>query len=237
MLISGGTSGIGLATAKRMISEGARVWLLGTSEESVERALAACDEKAGGCGCDVSREEEVEEAVRVALQFLGRLDAAFVNAGMDGQNRNALAIEAAHFRRVLEVNLLGAFLVGQAAGRAMNGGGAIVFNASVNGLQAEANFADYNASKGGVVLLGRTFARDLGARGFWVTVICPGYVRTRMIEAYLDDEETARKLRENIPSGRFGEADEVAALVSFLASPEASYMNGSVITIDGGRLA
>ncbi len=237
MLISGGTSGIGLATARRMLSEGARVWLLGTSEESVERALVACGDQAGGCACDVSQEEEVDDAVREGLEFLGRLDAAFVNAGIDGENRAALAIDAAHFRRVLEVNLLGAFLVGRAAGRAMDEGGAIVFNASVNGLQAEANFADYNASKGGVVLLGRTFARDLGARGFWVTVVCPGYVRTRMTEGYFAEEETVDRLAAHIPSGRVGEPGEVAGLVSFLASPEASYMNGSVITIDGGRVA
>ncbi len=237
MLISGGTSGIGLATAKRMLSEGGRVWLLGTSEDSVERALAGCGEQAGGCACDVSQEEEVDDAVREGLEFLGRLDAAFVNAGIDGENRVALAIDAAHFRRVLEVNLFGAFLVGRAAGRAMDEGGAIVFNASVNGLQAEANFADYNASKGGVVLLGRTFARDLGPRGFWVTVVCPGYVRTRMTEGYFAEEETVDRLAAHIPSGRFGEPDEVAALVSFLASPEASYMNGSVVTIDGGRVA
>jgi NAD(P)-dependent dehydrogenase (short-subunit alcohol dehydrogenase family) len=236
MLISGGTSGIGLATARRMVAEGARVWLLGTSDETLEQALTACGEEAGGCACDVSREDAVERAVRDGLKFLGRLDAAFVNAGIDGQNRDALAIDAEHFHRVLEVNLLGAFLVARATGRAMDGG-AIVFNASVNGLQAEANFADYNASKGGVVLLGRSFARDLGARGFWVTVVCPGYVRTRMAEAYLDDVESAAELVEQIPSRRFGEPDEVAALVSFLASPEAAYMNGSVVTIDGGRLA
>jgi NAD(P)-dependent dehydrogenase (short-subunit alcohol dehydrogenase family) len=237
MLISGGTSGIGLATARRLIAEGARVWVLGSATETVSAALGGLPSGvAGGCACDVSSDEEVERAVRRALKFLGRLDAVFVSAGIDGQGRPALELDPAYFRRVLEVNLLGAFIVARAAGRAMDGG-AIVLNASVNGLRAEAGFADYNASKSGVVMLARTLARDLGAQGFWVTAVCPGYVRTRMTASYLDDPANAAELLAEIPSGRFGEPDEVAALVSFLASPEASYMNGSVVTIDGGRVA
>ena len=238
VLVSGGTSGIGLATARRFLAEGARVWILGTRDETLAAALADLgSEHAGGCACDVSVEDEVEASFARALPFLGRLDAAFVNAGIDGQGRSPLELDARHFRRVLEVNVLGAFLVARAAGRAMRNGGALVFNGSVSGLQAEPGFADYNASKGAVVLLGRSFARDLGGHGFWVTVVCPGYVRTRMTEPYLDDPETRAELLRWIPSGRVGEADEVASLVCYLASPEASYMNGSVVTIDGGRLA
>jgi NAD(P)-dependent dehydrogenase (short-subunit alcohol dehydrogenase family) len=237
MLISGGTSGIGLATARRLVGAGSRVFVLGASEGSVAAALGELAAgAAGGCACDVSSDAEVERATRRALEFLGRLDAVFVNAGIDGQARPALELDVEHFRRVLEVNLLGAFLVARAAAREMRGG-ALVLNASVNGLRAEANFADYNASKGGVVMLARTLALELGSKGFWVTAVCPGYVRTRMTASYLDDPATGRELRTAIPAGRFGEPDEVAALVAFLASPEASYMNGSIVTIDGGRSA
>jgi NAD(P)-dependent dehydrogenase (short-subunit alcohol dehydrogenase family) len=119
----------------------------------------------------------------------------------------------------------------------MPAGGAIVFTASVNGLAAEAGFADYNASKAGVVLLARTLARELGPHGFWVTAVCPGYVRTPMTERYLEDEPVEAGIVAQIPAGRVGTPEEVAALVSFLASTEAAYMNGSVVTIDGGRLA
>ena len=238
VLVSGGTSGIGLAVARRVAADGARVWILGTRLETVASAIAELPAgAAGGSVCDVSLEDEVVAAFANALRFLGRLDAAFVNAGIDGQNRPALELDAGHFRRVLEVNLLGAFLVAREAGRAMPGGGAIVLNASVNGLQAEPNFADYNASKGGVVLLGRTLARELGGRGFWVTVVCPGYIRTRMTEHYFDDPATAAEILRHIPAGRMGDVEEVASLVSYLASPEAAYMNGSVVAIDGGSLA
>lgn len=121
--------------------------------------------------------------------------------------------------------------------RAMPSGGAIVLNSSASGLDPEENLADCNCSKAGVAMLGRTLARKLGSRGFWVTVVCPGYVRTRMTAPYLDDPATRSEILPHIPSGRVGDADEAAALVSFRASPEASYMNGSVVTIDGGRLA
>jgi NAD(P)-dependent dehydrogenase (short-subunit alcohol dehydrogenase family) len=116
-------------------------------------------------------------------------------------------------------------------------GGAIIFNASISGLAAEEGFADYSASKGGQVLLARTMAKELGRRGFWVPIVCPGYVRTPQVQAYLDDPEIAADIVRQIPLGRVGSAEEIAALVSFLARPEAAYLNGAVINVDGGRMA
>lgn len=236
--VSGGTSGMGLAAARRFVDEGAKVFIVGTREEKLRAALAGLPEgQADGCLCDVADEAEVEAAFERALAFLGRLDAAFVNAGVDGQDRFCLDLDADVFRRVMDVNCTGSFLVARAAARRMPDGGGIVFNASISGLAAEPGFADYSASKGGQVLLARTFAKELGPRGFWVTIVCPGYVRTPMVDRYLDDPEVGPSIVRHIPIGRVGNAEEVASLVSYLASPEAAYMNGSVVTIDGGRLA
>lgn len=237
VFVSGGTTGIGLAAAHRFIADGAKVFVVGRSAEKLERALQELGPKASGCTCDVAVEAQVEAALDESLAFLSRLDAAFVNAGIDGQGRNCLEIDAAFFLHVMNVNCLGSFLVARGAARRMPAGGAIIFNASIAGLTAEAHCADYCASKAAQVLLARTMAKDLGGRGFWVPVVCPGYVRTPQVEKYLDDPEIAAAIVEQIPIGRVGKVEEIADLVSFLARPEAAYMNGAIVNIDGGQLA
>lgn len=237
VFVSGGTTGMGFAAAKRFCEEGASVFIVGRNQAKLDRALAELGEHASGCSCDVTVEREVESALDRALAFVGRLDAVFVNAGVDGQNRGCLEIDADFFRYVLEVNCVGSFLVARGAARRMPEGGAIIFNASISGLACEEGFADYSASKGGQVLLARTMAKELGRRGFWVPIVCPGYVRTPQVEKYLDDPELAADIVRHIPLGRVGTAEEIARLVSFLAEPEAAYLNGAVINVDGGRMA
>lgn len=209
---------------------------MGSRPETLAAARTQVD-VAGGCAGDIADPEYVAEAVARARAELGRIDVAFASAGIDGEAKGALDLSPDHFRRVLDVNVLGTFLLAQAAAREMTAGGAIVVNASVNGLRAERDFCDYNASKGAAVMLAKTLALDLADRGIAVTAICAGYIRTRMTEPYLGDPAVADTLRREIPAGRFGTPEEVAGLVSYLAHPEAAYMTGGVVTIDGGRSA
>jgi NAD(P)-dependent dehydrogenase (short-subunit alcohol dehydrogenase family) len=237
VVISGGTSGIGLACARRLHEEGARVYIIGTSAETVAAALRALPDGVRGSVCDVSDEQAIEATVAEAAALLGRIDVAVCNAGIDGQGVNALELDVATLRRVLDVNVVGVFLLARACAHVMAPGSAIVVNASVNALRPEGGFLDYNVSKAGAAMVARSLALDLAARGISVSAILPGYVPTRMTEPFLRDETTRAEILEGIPFGRLGTPEEVAGLVAYLASAEAAYMTGALVTIDGGRSA
>ncbi len=233
VLISGGTSGIGRACAERLSAAGDRVWVLGRSEATVARVRGELH-LAGGTACDVSDADAVGAAVGQAGAALEALDGIFINAGIDGQGIPAADIDHTSFRRVLDVNVIGAFLVAQAGLRHLARPGAIVFNASMNGLRPEAHFLDYNASKAAVVSMAKTFALELSGSGVTVTALCPGYFPTRMTAPYLGDETTRKEILSRIPAGRLGELPELAAIVDFLLSRDAAYLTGGVISVDGG---
>ena len=231
--LSGGTSGIGYACAEHLVGRGDQVWVLGSSEDGVASARQRLG-LAGAAVCDVSVERQVEAAVAEARTAMGGLDAVFVNAGTDGEGLPATELDVSHFRRVLDVNVVGVYLVARAALRTPRRPWAIVFNASVNALRPELNFLDYNVSKAAVVSMAKSLALEVSAAGTSVTALCPGYFPTRMTAPYFADPAIRDQLLSRIPAGRFGDLADIAALVDFLFSPQAAFMTGSVVSIDGG---
>lgn len=232
ILISGGTSGIGRAVADRLARTD-RVWVLGSRDRSLD-TLPDPERFAGLGACDISDEEATVAAVTAAATGMGGLDAVFVNAGIDGAGVPAAELDLEHFRRVLEVNVLGSFIVARAALRSLSRPGTILFNASVNAIQPEEGFVDYNASKAAVVSVAKTLALETSRDGVTVLSLCPGYFPSRMTQDYLDDPDSREMLLRKIPAQRFGTLDEAAATVDFLLSPAARFMNGAVVTLDGG---
>ena len=236
-LVTGGTSGIGLATARRLQQEGARVFVCGIDAD--ELASVTAELSVPGTVADVSREPDVARLVNEASAALDRIGVLVSNAGIA---RKAAFVDllANDFDRTLAVNLRGTFLVGQAVARAMladGGGGAIVNMASTNALGGEEDFSDYNASKGGVLQLTRTMAIELGPKGIRVNCVCPGFIDTPLNRHLATDAEMTEYERTKIPLGRRGSADEVASAIAFLASDEASFVHGAALVIDGGQTA
>jgi NAD(P)-dependent dehydrogenase (short-subunit alcohol dehydrogenase family) len=231
VVVTGGTSGIGEATSRRFVDEGAHVVALAVGEEEV----ATAPERIPGVEaflCDVA------DAAQVAETFgrIGAVDVLIANAGISVR-KPFLEIEEKDWRRVLDVNLTGVFNCAQQAARRMvaQGGGVILMTASTNGLTGHRFYADYNASKAGVILLARTMALEL-APTVRVNAVCPGYVLTPMQRA----EYTAEMLAEvnaGIPLGRHAAPEEIASLYAFLASDEGAYFTGAVLSIDGGETA
>ncbi len=221
VVVTGGTSGIGEATCRRFRDEGARV------------VSIAVDDAAGNIVCDVADAGQVEQAFARVDELLGGVDVLVANAGISIRSP-FVDIREEDWQRVLDVNLGGVFRCAQQAARRMDDG-VILMTASTNGLTGHENYADYNASKAGVILLARTLALELAPK-IRVNAVCPGYVLTPMQRAEYTDEMLAA-VDASIPLGRHAQPDEIAALFAFLASDDAAYITGAAIAIDGGETA
>jgi NAD(P)-dependent dehydrogenase (short-subunit alcohol dehydrogenase family) len=245
-IITGASGGIGRATAKRLASEGASLLLTDLAgpglEESAQQAKGAA--RIETLAVDVSREDDVKRMVETAVARFGGLDFLVNNAGIEGAVCPLEEYPVEVFDKVLAVNARGVFLGVKHAAPALRrrGGGAIVNLASVAGLQGDPNIVGYIASKHAVIGITRSAAIALGPHQIRVNSVCPSPVETRMMRALemgiggnaAAAEIVKKSMSERIPLGRYAEPDEVAALIAFLGSDDARFINGSQYTIHGG---
>lgn len=241
-IVTGASQGIGAACAERLSQDGAAVALWDVDDTRGQAlALSLCERgrRAIFLHCNVADKREVDAALAATLQAFGKVDALINNAGIF-KAADFLDIAEADWDAVIDVNLKGAFLVGQAVARAMvpGGGGAIVNMSSVNSVMAIPSIASYNVSKGGVNQLTRVMALALADHGIRVNAVAPGTIATELAKnAVLGSEEARQRILSRTPMKRLGEPHEIADVCAFLVSRASSYMTGEIIYVDGGRLS
>jgi meso-butanediol dehydrogenase/(S,S)-butanediol dehydrogenase/diacetyl reductase len=236
ILITGGASGIGAATAARFLEEGARVCVLDRDAQGCDHIRRELPGLAEAIIADVTDLMQVEAAFAEAVRLMDGVDVLVNNAGISIRHK-FLDITPEEWEKVLSVNLTGVFYVAQTAARHMweRGSGAILQTASTNGLVGQPFYADYNATKAGVIALTKTMAVELAPK-VRVCAVAPGYVLTPMQRAEYSDA-MLEEVNGKIPLRRHAEPGEIAALFAYLASDDAAYVTGQVIAIDGGETA
>jgi meso-butanediol dehydrogenase/(S,S)-butanediol dehydrogenase/diacetyl reductase len=236
VVITGGASGIGLATAKRFISERSKVVIFDWNKEALDKTLVENQELSEGIYGDVGNPEDMKKAFCKVDEILQGIDVLISNAGISVR-KPFLDIEYEQWSKVLRVNLDGMFLCAKESIKRMKKqrSGVLLFNASTNGLEGHPLYADYNASKAGVIVLAKTLALEF-APWLRVNAVCPGYVLTPMQKAEYTPE-MLEAINSEIPLNRQATPEEIAGLFAFLASEEASYITGQAIPIDGGETA
>lgn len=235
VLITGGAGGIGTATAKRFLEEGSRVVVLDYDEEANARIEDELPSLSGTINADVSDADAVARAFRELENITGGLDVLINNAGISIRHK-FMDITPEEWRKVLDVNLNGVFFVAQESARRMlDGNGGVILNmGSTNGIMGYPFYADYNASKAGVIELTRSMALELAPK-IRVNAICPGFILTPMQEAEYTPE-MLNEFESKVPLKRVGRPEEVAAFFAFLASDEAAFITGHYFVIDGGEI-
>jgi meso-butanediol dehydrogenase / (S,S)-butanediol dehydrogenase / diacetyl reductase len=236
ILITGGASGIGAATAARFLEEGSRVCLLDRDEKGCEHIKQELSGLGEAIIADVTDLMQVEAAFAEAIRVMDGVDVLINNAGISIRHK-FLDITPEDWERVIAVNLTGVFYVAQTAARHMSerGSGIILQTASTNGIMGYPYYADYNATKAGVIELTRSMALELAPK-VRVCAVAPGYVLTPMQRAEYSDA-MLKEVNEKIPLGRHASPEEVAGLFAYLASDDAAFATGHVYTLDGGEIA
>jgi len=239
-LITGGNSGIGLATARLFVAEGARVAITCRDQKTLEEAVAELGPNARGYRADVTVADDRKRLFADLAQDFGKLDIVFVNAGISGRTPTGSTDEAI-FENVIRTNLNAAFFTVNSAAPLLNDNGSIIFNGSVHSYLGQAGVAAYSATKGGVVSMARSIAADLAPRNIRVNVVAPGATKTpiwnRGPRAAQSAEESAKldkAMSSRIPLGRWGEPEELAKAVLSLALDDSSYINAIELMVDGG---
>ncbi|MEK3953650.1 SDR family NAD(P)-dependent oxidoreductase [Psychrobacillus sp. FSL K6-1464] len=235
-IITGGASGIGAATARLFVEEGAKVVLVDLNVEkgkAFEAELKAQNAEALFVKANITSEEEVQNIYKETIAAFGKVDIVFNNAGI-GRVTPTEELEYAEWRNTVNVDLDGVFLVARDAIREMlkSGGGTIVNTASMYGWVGSPGSAAYNAAKGGVINLTRSLALEYATKNIRVNALAPGFIDTPIIP-----EESKEVLKTMTPMQRLGQSEEMAKAVLFLASDDSSFMTGNVLTVDGGYTA
>jgi len=232
-LITGATGGIGGAVAKAFAGAGAQLAVSGSKQEKLDAFAAELGGNALGIACDLSDLASVDALIKSAEEKLGGLDVLVCNAGVTKDNL-ALRMKDEEWQQVIDINLTASFRLARAAMKGMlkRRSGRIIFVTSVVGHTGNPGQANYCASKGGITAMAKSLAQEVASRGITINCIAPGFIATAMTDA-LNDEQKAR-ISQNIPLGKMGSADDIAAGAVYLASDAAGYITGQTLHINGG---
>lgn len=235
-VVTGGNSGIGLATAKRLVADGAYVFITGRRQAELDAAVAEIGENVSGVQGDVSNIENLDRLYETVKAQKGKIDIFFANAG-GGEFAKLGEISEEHFDKTFGINVKGLLFSVQKALPLISENGSIILNGSTAGSSGMESFSVYSASKAAVRSFARSWILDLKGKGIRVNVVSPGPIQTPATDNFGDNEQAKQFMQQVIaavPMGRIGQPEEVAAAVSFLASDESSFVNGGELFTDGG---